>query len=760
MLCYRCGSHVPDTSESCATCGQKLSGGGLRQATGTFSRRRLSGSGVFDGAPYKAGDVIFGRYEVRDCIGQGPVGFVFRAKDKQVDVDVAVKVIQARLVQTAEERSTFSKAIRLGRRLNHPNVVRTYEEGSDRDNPYFTLQHLEGLTLRKIIDLRLAKGQLFAVKELEPIIGQIAFALDAVHTVGPHADLKPENVIVLPDLLKLADVQLSLAIPRVPFVQAVKLRKADHYLAPEYVSGQSVDQRADLYSLGVILGEMVAGVTPEGGVIPELTRVVPDLPQQIEGLYRRALNPNPTARYKNPGEIHEELLRLLGRSTLPPPLKPRANTQANLVVRATAPPQPAGSEDERPPPDATQPMSSSELPLVLGDPSAGQVREETQLILSYEDNIPYDPTDPPRGPNAASAQQPVPPTVLVHRAPLSTRSLVLLAALSLVGLLAGSLGGYWAVQRIRQKQAESLPLPPDGDSAKRSDARKQPDLATTTPTTSKSDDARLPGQPAPSGTSSTPPDAGQPSPLVAPPTAKKPEDLAKKDAGASAEAPKASKPEAPLVLAKAEPPAAKPPSALTEEGCPEGMKKIESGSFRMGTAKDDPMMGFDERTTSTVQVNAFCVDLYEYPNRRGATPTANVTWADAKRMCEAKKRRLCAEEEWEKACKGPGSSRFPYGNTYDADSCNTEDATGEDRALASSGKFQRCRSGYGVVDLSGNLSEWTSTHYAANADRTQKGGAFDKPDYASRCSARKNGAPGAKSAEVGFRCCADVPAAD
>ncbi|MFL5319514.1 MAG: formylglycine-generating enzyme family protein [Myxococcaceae bacterium] len=185
------------------------------------------------------------------------------------------------------------------------------------------------------------------------------------------------------------------------------------------------------------------------------------------------------------------------------------------------------------------------------------------------------------------------------------------------------------------------------------------------------------------------------------------------------------------------------------------MRFVPASAFKMGTAGDDPMRGFDERGLASVDVSGFCIDVYEYPNKRGGSPTVNVSWNDAKRLCEGKGKRLCSEAEWEKACKGPGNARFPYGNTFDPNACNTEDDTGEDRTLTAAGRFAKCRSGYGIADMSGNVAEWTSSAYATNADKTQKGGSFDRPDYAARCSARKNGSPAARSPEVGFRCCSD-----
>lgn len=160
------------------------------------------------------------------------------------------------------------------------------------------------------------------------------------------------------------------------------------------------------------------------------------------------------------------------------------------------------------------------------------------------------------------------------------------------------------------------------------------------------------------------------------------------------------------------------------------------------------MMGFDERPLTLVSVAAFCVDAFEYPNRRGVVPMTSVSFSDAERLCLGQGKRLCSEVEWERACKGPASLRWPYGNSFDPAACNADDETGDAKALASAGRFARCRSPFAVSDLSGNAAEWT-------AERTIKGGAFTNGDYAVRCSARKNGGTFLKSPQVGFRCCAN-----
>ncbi|RKH29896.1 protein kinase [Corallococcus praedator] len=382
MLCYRCGSHVPDTSETCATCGQKFDAA-ARQAAGAARKRGA------EGAPYKPGDVVANRYAIQEVVGSGPLGFVFRAQDQAIDVEVALKVIQPRLVQQPEERTQFALSLRVGKKLNHPNLVRVYEEGVDGDRPWFAMQLLEGITLRRMMEQRASKGQLFSLKEVEPLLAQMAAALDGAHRFGPHSNLKPENVFVLPDLLKVTDYGLGLAVPHLPFVQAQRGHRAAAYIAPEYVNGAELDTRMDVYSLGVLMGEMVTGLLPEDGGVPEVTVRHPDLPPAFESLYRRALNQNPLARPKSGGDLHAEFAALVqrhpaaaSRQRAVPPTgalpaaavaaraanKPLPPVPTGMLPIATAPTPaaPVPAEEEAPPPDATQPLDAATLAAILG----------------------------------------------------------------------------------------------------------------------------------------------------------------------------------------------------------------------------------------------------------------------------------------------------------------------------------------------------------------------------------------------------------
>jgi serine/threonine protein kinase len=281
----------------------------------TGIRRRLSPA-LLTGAPFRIGDRMAERYVVKDAIGIGPLGYVFRAADEQQGIDVAVKMIHPRFVQTAEEREAFSRAVEPARRFMQPSLARIHDLGVEQGWPFITYSFLDGLTLRRMIDSRLAKGQTFTLEEVEPFLGQLAAALEATHALGAHADLKPENVVILPDMLRVVDWGVARGLPRLPFVQAQKQKSTHRYLAPELVAGGEMDSRADLYSLGVLVGEMLTGLTPDDD-IPELRLTAPELPEALEGFYRRALNERPEARFRSVRELYEDFVALLAPAAAP-----------------------------------------------------------------------------------------------------------------------------------------------------------------------------------------------------------------------------------------------------------------------------------------------------------------------------------------------------------------------------------------------------------------------------------------------------------
>ncbi|HLT29405.1 MAG TPA: protein kinase [Myxococcaceae bacterium] len=307
MLCYRCGSHAPDASETCPTCGRNLAEAVQQAGPGAAGARRPT-----DAAPYAEGAQIAGRFEVREILGAGPLGWVFRVQDRQLGVEVALKSIHPHLVQADEERAHFSRVLKLARKVSHPNLLRVYEEGTDGGRLFFTSQYMEGRSLRTLLTQRRGQSQPFTLDEAEPLLVQMAQALEATHRALPHGDFKPENVLLAPETLKISDAGLGGAIPTLPFVQAQRQAHVDRYLAPEALEGgedAELEMAADVYSLAVVMGEMLTGLTPQNGAIPELSARA-GLPPTLDGIYRRALSINPLARHRSPVELIRELSAL------------------------------------------------------------------------------------------------------------------------------------------------------------------------------------------------------------------------------------------------------------------------------------------------------------------------------------------------------------------------------------------------------------------------------------------------------------------
>ncbi|HUT03276.1 MAG TPA: SUMF1/EgtB/PvdO family nonheme iron enzyme [bacterium] len=150
------------------------------------------------------------------------------------------------------------------------------------------------------------------------------------------------------------------------------------------------------------------------------------------------------------------------------------------------------------------------------------------------------------------------------------------------------------------------------------------------------------------------------------------------------------------------------------------------------------------------QLDAFCIDILEYPNVSGSMPAHGITWIEAEAMCFKEGKRLCKPAEWQAACSGPLGLLYPYGNTYQQDRCNTE---GEwmmnGSKVVVSGAFPGCMSGYGVVDMSGNISEWT----AGEGDKARiYGGSFLSGRYSS-CTSFYTLTKTRRYVFNGVRCC-------
>jgi serine/threonine protein kinase len=185
---------------------------------------------------------------------------------------------------------------------------------------------------------------------------------------------------------------------------------------------------------------------------------------------------------------------------------------------------------------------------------------------------------------------------------------------------------------------------------------------------------------------------------------------------------------------------------------PPNMIYIPPGPYVAGRLRLDPLGATSEPLAEKRTTEGYLIDMFEYPNSRGAMPMFGTPYADAKELCRQAGKRLCTADEWERACKGPRSTIFSYGDTFDEDFCGL--GLGDPYA---SGTKEYCKSEWGVFDLSGNFREWTSS--LRRNRPLVKGGLKGAPDRGTRCAMGADESMGFTDKSISFRCCRDVDAA-
>ncbi len=203
------------------------------------------------------------------------------------------------------------------------------------------------------------------------------------------------------------------------------------------------------------------------------------------------------------------------------------------------------------------------------------------------------------------------------------------------------------------------------------------------------------------------------------------------------------------------------PSASSAAEARPGMVYIPAGTLRRGTPPEaTPRIADEEAPGDAVDVGAFYIDALPFPNEPGAIPTTHVTRAEAQEQCARGGKRLCTEVEWERACKGPTGTAYPYGDVYRAAACGTG-VTIEEASRRPTGEHAQCKSAFGVMDTHGGVWEWTSSTWARGSSDASigvlKGGNSRAGELVGRCANAIGRPQGKRSTTMGFRCCAGTP---
>lgn len=279
------------------------------------------------GAPARAtlsgiapGALLGQRFEILSVLGAGGMGIVYKARDRELDDLVALKMLRRDLWGDRTQLERLKSEIKLARKITHPNVLRTHDFGEIDGVPYISMEYVRGVTLRYLLDqtsrlpysagLRLAK--------------QLCAGLGAAHAVGVlHRDIKPENMILEPTgNAKLMDFGIARPIDRITpgQTQAGFIVGTPQYLAPEVLQGQEADPRADIYSTGIVLYEIFTGVLPFQGpsameIVVKHLREEPappssrwrEIPPPLEAAILKCLKKDPEMRYRTVAELLRDL---------------------------------------------------------------------------------------------------------------------------------------------------------------------------------------------------------------------------------------------------------------------------------------------------------------------------------------------------------------------------------------------------------------------------------------------------------------------
>ncbi|HEX4573736.1 MAG TPA: serine/threonine-protein kinase, partial [Gemmatimonadales bacterium] len=253
LECYRCHTPVPEHSRYCSTCGADVSGAGGPPTTSNTDvlRERLQ-------------RLIEGKYRIERLLGKGGMGAVFLAHDLTLEREVAIKVLPPDVAMDDQVVRRFQQEAKTAAKLDHPNIIPIYRVESEGGLNYFVMKFISGTSLEDLLE----KKEPLAVPEVQRILWEAACALGHAHQRGVvHRDVKPANIMFDHDgRVMLTDFGISKALQAATgFTATGMIIGTPHYMAPEQAKGQTVDGRADQYSLGVVGYRMVTAELPFSG---------------------------------------------------------------------------------------------------------------------------------------------------------------------------------------------------------------------------------------------------------------------------------------------------------------------------------------------------------------------------------------------------------------------------------------------------------------------------------------------------------------
>ena len=310
--CPKCETNNPDTVKFCGECGTQLPSLEDVEVTETIETPKEE---------LTTGSTFAGRYQIIEELGKGGMGKVYKVQDTKIKEKIALKLIKPEIAKDKKTLERFSNELKFARKIRHKNICQMFDLGEEQGTHFITMEFVEGQDLKKLIR---QSGQL-AIGTTINIAKKVCDGLIEAHTSGVvHRDLKPSNIMIDADgNARIMDFGIARSIEGKGITGAGVMIGTPEYMSPEQVEGKEVDQRSDIYSLGVILYEMLTGRVPFEGDTPftigvkhksEMPKDPKELntqiPEDLNSIILRCLEKEKEKRYQSAAEVRSELVNI------------------------------------------------------------------------------------------------------------------------------------------------------------------------------------------------------------------------------------------------------------------------------------------------------------------------------------------------------------------------------------------------------------------------------------------------------------------